>query len=64
MAAAGLTKIRHLQDNERIQAKMRELGLKEGEKVYASLAVGYPDLPNGLNRREIEAKGYPVTYID
>ncbi|MDU7878888.1 MAG: nitroreductase, partial [Veillonella sp.] len=56
--------IRHLQDNERIQAKMRELGLSEDEKVYASLAIGYPDLPNGLNRREIEAKGYPVTYID
>ena len=43
---------------------MHELGLKEGEKVYASLVIGYPDLPNGLNRREIEAKGYPVTYID
>ena len=56
--------MRHLQDNERIQAKMRELGLGEDEKVYASLAIGYPDLPNGLNRREIEPKGYKVTYVD
>ena len=43
---------------------MRELGLSEDEKSTASLAIGYPDLPNGLNRREIEAKSYPVTYID
>ena len=57
LVVAGLTK-------SVIQAKMRELGLSEDEKVYASLAIGYPDLPNGLNRREIEAKGYPVTYID
>ena len=47
LGSCWVNQIRHLQDNERIQAKMRELGLKEGE-----------------NRREIEAKGYPVTYID
>lgn len=35
-----------------------------GEKVYASLTVGYPDLPNGLNRRVLEIKGNPVTWID
>ena len=64
LGSCWVNQIRHLQDNERIQAKMRELGLKEGEKVYASLAIGYPDLPNGLNRRKIEPKGYPVTYID
>ena len=64
LGSCWVNQIRHLQDNERIQAKMRGLGLKEGEKVYASLVIGYPDLPNGLNRREIEAKGYPVTYID
>ena len=67
LGSCWVNQIRHLQDNERIQAKMRELGLSEDEKVYASLAIGYPDLPNGLNhgsRREIEAKGYPVTYID
>ncbi|EBY4570502.1 nitroreductase, partial [Salmonella enterica subsp. enterica serovar Enteritidis] len=27
-------------------------------------AIGYPDLPNGLNRRELDIKGNPVTYID
>ena len=64
LGSCWVNQIRHLQDNERIQAKMRELGLSEDEKVYASLAIGYPDMPNGLNRREIEPKGYPVTYID
>ena len=56
LAVAGLNRFRHLQDNERIQAKVRELGLSRRKRVYASLAIGYPDLPNGLNRREIEAK--------
>ena len=64
LGSCWVNQIRHLQDNERIQAKMRELGLDEDEKVYASLAIGYPDLPNGLNRREIEPKGYKVTYVD
>ena len=64
LGSCWVNQIRHLQDNERIQAKMSELGLGEDEKVYASLAIGYPDLPNGLNHREIEPKGYPVTYID
>ena len=64
LGSCWVNQIRHLQDNERIQAKMRELGLGEDEKVYASLAIGYPDLPNGLNRREIEPKGYKVTYVD
>ena len=48
LGSCWVNQIRHLQDNERIQAKMRELGLKEGEKVYASLAFGYPDLPTVL----------------
>ena len=64
LGSCWVNQIRHLQDNERIQAKMRELGLGEDEKVYASLAIGYPDMPNGLNRREIEPKGYKVTYVD
>ena len=64
LGSCWVNQIRHLQDNERIQAKMRELGLGEDEKVYASLAIGYPNLPNGLNRREIEPKGYKVTYVD
>ncbi len=64
LGSCWVNQLRHLQDNERIQAKMRELGLEEDEKVYASLAIGYPDMPNGLNRREIEPKGYKVTYVD
>ena len=49
---------------ENMMLACNELGMGDDEKVYASLAIGYPDLPNGLNRRELDIKGNPVTYID
>ena len=64
LGSCWVNQLRHLQDNERIIKRLRELGLGDDEKVYASLALGYPDLPNGLNRRELDIKGNPVIYID
>lgn len=64
LGSCWVNQLRHLQDNERIIKRLRELGMGDDEKVYASLAIGYPDLPNGLNRRELDIKGNPVTYID
>ena len=64
LGCCWVNQLRHLQDNERLVARLRELGMSDDEKVYASLSVGYPDLPNGLNRRELDIKGNPVTYID
>lgn len=64
LGSCWVNQLRHLQDNERIIKRLRELGMGDDEKVYASLAIGYPDLPNGLNRRELNIKGNPVTYID
>ena len=63
LGCCWVNQLRHLQDNERLVARLRELGMGDDEKVYASLSVGYPDLPNGLNRRELDIKGNPVTYI-
>ena len=40
------------------------LGLKDDEAVYVSMALGYPDSPDGLPlRRIVPRKGNPVTYI-
>ena len=39
LGSCWVNQIRHLQDNERIQAKMRELGLKEGEKSMLALLL-------------------------
>ena len=64
LGSCWVNQLRHLQDNERIIKCLRELGMGDDEKVYASLAIGYPDLPNGLNRRELDIKGNPITYID
>ncbi len=64
LGSCWVNQIRHLQDNERLVNRLRELGLGSDEKVYASLALGYPDLPNGLNRQVLEIKGNPVTWID
>ena len=50
--------------DEVINEEGRNVPAKDRFLAILATLVGYPDLPNGLNRREIEAKGYPVTYID
>ena len=43
---------------------LRELGLKENERVYASMALGYAKSADGLpNRKPLDRKGNEVTYI-
>ena len=43
---------------------LRTLGLREGEKVFASLVLGYADTKDGLPfRRVVARKGNPVTWI-
>ena len=43
---------------------MKKLGMQDGEKVYVSMALGYPEMKDGLTfRRGVERKGNPVTYV-
>ena len=43
---------------------LRELGLKEDERVYASMVIGYADTSDGLpNRKPLERKGNEAVFI-
>ena len=51
--------------NSAMAAYLKKLGMQEGETVYVSMVLGYPDTEDGLPfRRVVERKGNPVTYIN
>ncbi len=65
LGACWINQLRWLQDNPVLLAYLHELGMKEDEWVFASLSLGYPDMPDGLpNRNIVTIKGNEVTYID
>jgi nitroreductase len=64
MGACWINQLRWLNDNPVLQAYLQELGLKEGERVYGSVSLGYPDTPDGMPNRNITSiNGNEVTYI-
>jgi nitroreductase len=64
LGACWINQLRWLNDNPVLHAYLQELGLKEGERVYGSVSLGYPDTPDGLPNRNITSiKGNEVTYI-
>jgi nitroreductase len=64
LGACWINQLRWLNDNPVLQAYLQELGLKEDERVYGSVSLGYPDTPDGLPNRNITSiKGNEVTYI-
>ena len=44
---------------------LRSLGLKENERIYGAVIIGYPATESGLPNRNLTAqKGNEITYID
>ena len=65
LGSCWINQLRWLNENPVLLSYLRELGMADDERVYASLSLGYSALPDGLpNRRVLEVKGNPVTYID
>lgn len=65
LGSCWINQLRWLNENEAIRKILHELGMKEDERVYGALALGYPDTDDGLPlRTPLERKGNPVTYID
>ena len=60
-----INQLKWLNENPTLLPYLRELGLKEEERVYGALAVGYADTASGLPDREpLKRTGNEVTYID
>lgn len=64
LGSCWINQLRWLNEDPTLTAYLRELGMAEDERVYASVAVGYPATADGLPLREpLPRKGNPVVYI-
>ena len=64
LGSCWINQIHWLTENPEMLSYLRELGLKENERVYASLVVGYAKSESGLpNRKPLPRKGNEVTFI-
>ena len=64
LGSCWVNQINWLNENPAMVAYLKKLGMRDGETVYVSMALGYPDSEDGLPfRRVVERKGNPVTFI-
>ncbi|MBR3051766.1 MAG: nitroreductase [Selenomonadaceae bacterium] len=62
LGSCWINQIHWLTEDEKIFACLRSLGLKENERVYASMALGYAK-DGKPNRKPLPRKGNEVTYV-
>lgn len=64
LGSVWINQLKWLNENPVINAKMKELGLADDERVYGALAIGFADSEDGMPvRRPLERTGNIVTYI-
>ena len=64
LGSCWINQLKWLNENPVLLNFLQGLGLKEGERVYGALAVGYADTKDGLPEREpLKRTGNEVTYI-
>ena len=64
LGTCWINQLRWLNEDDKIIELFRELGMKENERIYGSLAVGYPATEDGLpNRKPLPRTGNEVTWI-
>ena len=65
LGSCYINQLKWLNEDPDVLLFLRKLGLKDDERVYASLALGYADSEDGLpNRKPQERSGNPVTFVD
>ena len=53
-----------LNEEPTLLSYLQELGLKQDERVYASMVIGYANTPDGLpNRKPLDRKGNKATFV-
>lgn len=64
LGSCWINQLRWLSENAEILRYLQTLGLAENERVYGSLAIGYPETPDGLPvRKPLPRNGNRVTWI-
>ena len=65
LGSCYINQLRWLNENPPLTAYLRSLGMKENERVYAAVILGYPATESGLpNRSLMVQKGNEITCID
>ena len=64
LGSCWINQLRWLNEDPTLLSYLKELGLCEDERVYASVAIGYPETLDGLPlRKPLDRKGNEVTWI-
>ena len=65
LGSCWINQLRWLNEEPALVEYLRSLGMREYERVYGAVIVGYPATDSGLpNRNMMAQKGNEVTYID
>ena len=65
LGSCWINQLRWLNEQPEIVSYLIELGMKECERVYGAVIIGYPATEGGLPSRHLMAqKGNQITYID
>lgn len=65
LGSCWINQLKWLNDEAEILEYLRSFGLKEDERIYGAVIIGYPATESGLpNRRRMILKGNEVTRID
>lgn len=64
LGSCWINQLKWLNEDEKLLELFYSFGMKEDERVYGALALGYADSEDGLpERRQVERKGNEVIYI-
>lgn len=64
LGSCYINQLKWLNENQEILSYLQSLGMKEDERVYGSLVVGYPDTNDGKPlRKALPRKGNEVTWL-
>ncbi len=65
LGSVWINQLRWLNKHPVLVKALQDLGMKESERVYGALALGYPDTADGLpNRSPLPRTGNQVTWVD
>jgi len=63
LGSCWINQLKWLNENDAVTAALRPLGLREGERVYGAVAIGFADTDSGLpERTPLPRKGNEVTW--
>ena len=65
LGSCWINQLKWLNEDGEILEYLRSLGMKEDERIYGAVIIGYPASESGLpDRRRMTLKGNEVTWID